>query len=166
MFYDCVIVDLAEMWLDKSRQPPSTGAAKGTPLASGEMVWGGEGEEFTAEIASTAAALNLADVTVDVSGPAASEPITAETQFTTARDVVRRRTRVISRQELIHLMTSMPRYLGITPQSRNRDRYCVGLVGFPNVGKSSVINTILGVSKSSHGESCVYALRVLMQFLY
>lgn len=37
--------------------------------------------------------------------------------------------------------------------SANRDpRACVGMVGYPNVGKSSVINTLLGVAKSSHGK--------------
>ena len=65
---------------------------------------------------------------------------------------VRRRTRVITRLELIHLLRTLPRVLGIETQAKNRSRYCVGLVGFPNVGKSSVINTILGVSKSSHGK--------------
>jgi large subunit GTPase 1 len=37
--------------------------------------------------------------------------------------------------------------------SANRDpKACVGMVGYPNVGKSSVINTLLGVAKSSHGK--------------
>ncbi len=36
-----------------------------------------------------------------------------------------------------------------------RDRikpFCVGMVGYPNVGKSSCINTLLGVTKSNHGK--------------
>jgi hypothetical protein len=143
------VIDLAEMWQDKSRQQvPATAPSSAPSIPSGDVVWGEAGDEFTAETAST---LDLGDVSVDMSASTGPVKITAETQFVTARDVVRRRTRVISRLELIHLMTSMPRFLGITPQSRNRNRYCVGLVGFPNVGKSSVINTILGVSKSSHG---------------
>jgi large subunit GTPase 1 len=31
-------------------------------------------------------------------------------------------------------------------------RACVGMVGYPNVGKSSVINTLLGVAKYTHGK--------------
>ena len=61
------------------------------------------------------------------------------------------RSHILSRQELIHLVTKVPQDLGITPQQRHKGRICVGLVGFPNVGKSSVINTVLGVSKSTHG---------------
>mmetsp|Transcript_2777 Transcript_2777/g.5050 ORF Transcript_2777/g.5050 Transcript_2777/m.5050 type:complete len:540 (-) Transcript_2777:15-1634(-) len=62
-----------------------------------------------------------------------------------------KRSRILTREELIYLITELPLALGITPQERHKGRVCVGLVGFPNVGKSSVINTVLGVSKSSHG---------------
>ncbi len=60
--------------------------------------------------------------------------------------------RVLTRTELITLFTELPRRLGLMPQQHHRGRTCIGLVGFPNVGKSSVINTVLGVSKSSHGK--------------
>ena len=63
----------------------------------------------------------------------------------------RRVARVLTRQQLISLISLLPLKLGIKPQSRHGNRVCVGMVGYPNVGKSSVINTILGVSKSSHG---------------
>ena len=62
-----------------------------------------------------------------------------------------RRTRILSRSELVYLLISITSLLEVTPQSRHGGRVCVGLVGYPNVGKSSVINTLLGVSKSSHG---------------
>lgn len=60
--------------------------------------------------------------------------------------------RVLTRQELITLLTELPRKLGLLPQPHHRGRTCIGMVGFPNVGKSSVINTVLGVSKSVHGK--------------
>ena len=46
----------------------------------------------------------------------------------------------------------MSEELQLVSQDRNEGRICVGLVGYPNVGKSSCINTLLGVSKSSHGQ--------------
>jgi len=64
---------------------------------------------------------------------------------------IQRQSRVLNRLELVYFLTNLPHALGIIPQSRHRGHICVGLVGFPNVGKSSVINTILGVSKSTHG---------------
>lgn len=62
-----------------------------------------------------------------------------------------RRSRVLTRAELILLLTLLPKRLGLEPNERNKGRIVVGMMGFPNVGKSSVINTILGVSKSVHG---------------
>jgi ribosome biogenesis GTPase A len=67
------------------------------------------------------------------------------------KNSIQRQSRVLNRLELIYFLTKLPHALGIVPQSRHRGHICVGLVGFPNVGKSSVINTILGVSKSTHG---------------
>jgi hypothetical protein len=66
-------------------------------------------------------------------------------------EIIRRRCHVLTREELIYFFTKLPQSFGLVPQPRHRGHICVGLVGFPNVGKSSVINTILGVSKSSHG---------------
>jgi len=68
-----------------------------------------------------------------------------------SNDKIRKQSKVLNRAELIYFLTNLPQSLGILPQERHRGHICVGLVGFPNVGKSSVINTILGVSKSSHG---------------
>jgi len=65
----------------------------------------------------------------------------------------RSRARVLNRDEIIVLLTTVTTALKISPQDRHNGRVCVGMVGYPNVGKSSVINTILGVSRASHGTS-------------
>ena len=67
-------------------------------------------------------------------------------------DKLRRRARVLTRAELILLLSELPSRLHLQPQPRHQGRICVGMLGYPNVGKSSAINTILAVSKSSHGE--------------
>jgi len=59
--------------------------------------------------------------------------------------------KVLNRQEIVLLLSAVTRRLHLEPQERHLGRVCVGMVGYPNVGKSSVINTILGVSKASHG---------------
>ncbi len=61
------------------------------------------------------------------------------------------RSKVLNRDEMILLLQLIPAFLGIQPQPRHGDRVCIGMLGYPNVGKSSVINTLLGVSKSTHG---------------
>ena len=61
------------------------------------------------------------------------------------------RGRILTRGELIFILKAISSRLELDPQPRHNGRICVGLVGYPNVGKSSVINTILGVSKMTHG---------------
>lgn len=60
--------------------------------------------------------------------------------------------KVLSRVELIELLGMLSKKLGIVGQRKHDGRYCIGMVGYPNVGKSSVINTLLCVSKSNHGK--------------
>ena len=72
-------------------------------------------------------------------------------QAASASEKIRLRSRVLSRRELIYLLTKLPSKLDIQAQTRHDGRICVGMLGYPNVGKSSAINTIKGVSKSIHG---------------
>ena len=62
-----------------------------------------------------------------------------------------RQGRVLTRSELLHVLVQVCSDFGIEAQGRHDGRVCVGMVGYPNVGKSSVINSLLGVAKSSHG---------------
>ena len=67
---------------------------------------------------------------------------------------------ILDRMELVSYLkaqaeTAFSRIVGgsgtVSQGSRKKRVPTIGMVGYPNVGKSSVINVILGVSKSSHG---------------
>jgi hypothetical protein len=73
------------------------------------------------------------------------------TASSAATSIEQRRARLLTRGELVLLLETVSEELRLTPQPRHDGRVCIGLVGYPNVGKSSCINTLLGVSKSSHG---------------
>jgi large subunit GTPase 1 len=66
-------------------------------------------------------------------------------------ETLRRQCRILTRTELVLLLQLIPEKLEIIPQIRHNGHICIGMTGFPNVGKSSAINSILGVSKSTHG---------------
>ena len=81
-----------------------------------------------------------------------SNPTTTGFDTLMLEEKLRRRARVLTRSELILLLTDLPVRLHLAAQPRHQGRICVGMLGYPNVGKSSAINTILAVSKSSHGK--------------
>ena len=100
-----------------------------------------------------------------------TRPATSGYDTLVLEDKLRRRARVLSRRELILLLTELPSRLHLVAQDRHQGRICVGMLGYPNVGKSSAINTILAVSKSSHGELkdfscclCLSSLHVLVPY--
>jgi hypothetical protein len=82
-----------------------------------------------------------------------SNPTTTGFDTLMLEEKLRRRARVLTRSELILLLTDLPVRLHLAAQPRHQGRICVGMLGYPNVGKSSAINTILAVSKSSHGKN-------------
>jgi large subunit GTPase 1 len=82
---------------------------------------------------------------------AAAATGTAEEQAFAAE--VRKRSKVLSREELTHVLEHMTRALGAgqLQVDKHQGRVCVGMVGYPNVGKSSVINVLVGATPFSHG---------------
>jgi hypothetical protein len=115
----------------------------------------------TAAQSSSSAASKESDAAGDTSSGDApsSHPAIPSNPTTTGFDTLmleeklRRRARVLTRSELILLLTDLPVRLHLAAQPRHQGRICVGMLGYPNVGKSSAINTILAVSKSSHGKN-------------
>lgn len=57
----------------------------------------------------------------------------------------------LSREELLETMLAFARKYNCEPDERYGNRIQFGMVGFPNVGKSSVINVLVGSSKHTHG---------------
>ncbi|CAM9275613.1 unnamed protein product, partial [Hapterophycus canaliculatus] len=60
-------------------------------------------------------------------------------------------TLVLDRHEMCVELERLARTLGTPDPDRNAGRACVGMVGYPNVGKSSVINVLVGSTPLSHG---------------
>ena len=129
----------------------SVGAVAVSKEGGSDTVWG-EGETVSNSTSTT-------------------RPATSGYDTLVLEDKLRRRARVLSRRELILLLTELPSRLHLVAQDRHQGRICVGMLGYPNVGKSSAINTILAVSKSSHGELkdfscclCLSSLHVLVPY--
>ena len=57
----------------------------------------------------------------------------------------------LNRQQLMDTMLKFARDNNCQPDERYDNRIQFGMVGFPNVGKSSVINVLIGSSKHTHG---------------
>jgi large subunit GTPase 1 len=57
----------------------------------------------------------------------------------------------LTRLQLIETLTAYARKHNCQPDERYDNRIQFGFVGFPNVGKSSVINVLMGSSKHAHG---------------
>lgn len=131
-----LVEDIAEGMLHK-RTPSGVAVQASSSAAASEFVWGGAEAEATSATSS-----NTGEYPT---------PVTSGFDTLVAEDKLRRRARVLTRSELILLLTELPVRLHLTAQPRHQGRICVGMLGYPNVGKSSAINTILAVSKSSHG---------------
>jgi large subunit GTPase 1 len=123
-----LLIDLTALWQNKEASSPLPAETPPEPEVESQFVWGDGNHEK----------------------PATTNSFPTKPK-SSLDEIIRRQCRVLTRQELIYFLSELPKSLGIVAQSRHRGHLCVGLVGFPNVGKSSVINTILGVSKSSHG---------------
>ena len=57
----------------------------------------------------------------------------------------------LTRTQLLQAMGAFAKSHNCEPDARHHNRIPFGMVGFPNVGKSSVINVLMGSSKHTHG---------------
>jgi len=69
----------------------------------------------------------------------------------TSSDALLGITNPLTREELLASLDAFAKSHGCTPDEKYDNRIQYGMVGFPNVGKSSVINVLVGSSKSIHG---------------
>ena len=60
-------------------------------------------------------------------------------------------TKPLTREELLDSLAAFAESSGCAPDEKYDNRIQYGMVGFPNVGKSSVINVLVGSSKNIHG---------------
>lgn len=137
--------DMATCWGDQSTSSGSGSdkkettdvAASAVSASEGDVVWGDGG----AGIDDGA----LPTTSTSTSSASASE--------LSVRDdsALIRQSRVLDRAELLHALSSVCHSFGLNAQDRHAGRVCIGMVGYPNVGKSSVINSLLGVARASHG---------------
>lgn len=85
----------------------------------------------------------------------ASEPpkesVLEATQVQSSSDDLLGITNPLTREELLDALDAFSKSHGCTPDEKYDNKIQYGLVGFPNVGKSSVINVLIGSSKCSHG---------------
>jgi hypothetical protein len=95
--------------------PSSSTSASQAASVVAEFVWGDAGATTTTTAAAVA-------------------PVASGGHLSTMEDAERvdRMARVLTRQELILLLTALPARLGLSPQERHASRICVGMLGYPN----------------------------------
>lgn len=149
--------DIAEFWVTDVIPNIDQLTLRPKKLEEPAPVDGSKGSVFVFGESAAAASGKSAPVAAKLKG-AVSDAENAEK--------TRRNARILTRKELELFLVLLPDKLGIAPQSRHGDRLCVGLLGFPNVGKSSVINTLMCATKSTHGTSCTMYYLAYSMFLY
>ena len=113
-----------------------------------------KGEDYKQEssplapIAEPAPSADLECIVKDIRSCLSPQPASPTTL--TEADLSKR-IQILDREALVEFFDQLSSALSLQPQAKHGGRVCVGMVGYPNVGKSSVINTLLNVSKNSHG---------------
>jgi len=115
--------DVLRLVEDMATEMRSGGAAAAVPASSS-----------SASQASVVAEFVWGDAGATTTTAAAVAPVASGGHLSTMEDAERvdRMARVLTRQELILLLTALPARLGLSPQERHASRICVGMLGYPN----------------------------------
>lgn len=109
----------------------------------------GGGGDAAAPSPGNSAAEEAATAQNNATEPAATTSVPEQNAETRAQNRVLA-AKLMNRLELMRLFERLGQALHIEPSPKNSARLCVGMVGYPNVGKSSAINTLMGVTPLDH----------------
>lgn len=110
-----------------------------------------EGEDNSGNVDVTSICNQICDSLRNKSNPSIES---ADTE-----GIIERNSEILSKEALMQLLEQVSRTLSLETNPKNQGRLCIGMAGYPNVGKSSVINTFLNASKSTHGNLLFLVLR-------
>ena len=126
-----LVSDLAERILPGTKEAAVTEEIDTSASVTSEFVWGGDTTSGTGNsgggvaMGTSRASSSSGTGGVGVGGGGGMKALEAAEKLD-------RMASVLTRHELILLLTALPSRLGLQPQARHSGRICVGMLGYPN----------------------------------